>query len=208
MRTATVSPMCDSDRAASLSCGYGNGRRVRDRAGRALIYDVCDRRADIFWTMRHDATDSRIIERTVSRIPGEDFNGNGRLEAGNIATVTPAHRDDRRDGFALIDVVYPQEYAYWLDVDLNATRLGAGHGVRRARVVPAAGLGGRLQQRRPSAAGPGEPVRQRTTAAPITATDREYSVDWHKRPPSGGRFVSGIAPVCSRPACSASATSS
>lgn len=56
---------------------------------------------------------------------GEDQNGNGRLEAGNIATVVAqgsgggAVTTDE-NGFALIDLFWPQEYAYYLEVTLEA----------------------------------------------------------------------------------------
>jgi hypothetical protein len=52
--------------------------------------------------------------------PGEDFNGNGRLEAGNIALVTPRSVVTNDTGYALVDVIYPKEYAYWLTVSLEA----------------------------------------------------------------------------------------
>ena len=53
--------------------------------------------------------------------PGEDFNLTGRLEAGNIATVIPATVTTNEDGLADVEVVYPQEYAYWMKVELSAS---------------------------------------------------------------------------------------
>jgi hypothetical protein len=56
---------------------------------------------------------------------GEDLNTSGRVEAGNVLTVTPhggsgsAVTTDA-NGFALLDVFYPQEFAYWLEVTLEA----------------------------------------------------------------------------------------
>jgi hypothetical protein len=58
--------------------------------------------------------------------PGEDLNGNGKIEAGNIATVTPDSGTSAdtattdKNGFALFSVYYPQQYAYWLEVQLTA----------------------------------------------------------------------------------------
>jgi len=51
---------------------------------------------------------------------GEDNNTNGRIDAGNIAAVTPRTVTTDADGFALVSVKYPQEYAYYLDVVLEA----------------------------------------------------------------------------------------
>jgi hypothetical protein len=53
--------------------------------------------------------------------PGEDFNNSGRLEAGNIATVTPSNAVTDAQGFVLVSVFYPQEYAEYLDVALSAS---------------------------------------------------------------------------------------
>jgi hypothetical protein len=65
------------------------------------------------------------INRNGVMDPGEDGNANGRIEAGNIALVA-AHdvggstvKTDK-NGFAFVDVFYPQQYAYWLEVTLEA----------------------------------------------------------------------------------------
>jgi hypothetical protein len=52
--------------------------------------------------------------------PGEDFNTSTRLEAGNIVTVTPSNSTTDANGFALVNLYYPQEYAYYLTVTLSA----------------------------------------------------------------------------------------
>jgi hypothetical protein len=52
---------------------------------------------------------------------GEDFNSSGRLEAGNIASVSPSNAVTDSQGFVLVNVFYPQEYAYYLDVALSAS---------------------------------------------------------------------------------------
>jgi len=51
----------------------------------------------------------------------EDYNGNGHLDAGNIAAVTPSNATTNADGFVVVNVFYPQEYAYYLDVSLSAS---------------------------------------------------------------------------------------
>lgn len=52
---------------------------------------------------------------------GEDLNDSGRLEAGNIASVSPASATTDSAGVALVTVTYPQEFAYYLDVELSAS---------------------------------------------------------------------------------------
>lgn len=53
-------------------------------------------------------------------LPGEDFNGSGQLEAGNVATVSPGSVITDASGFALVNVIYPQDHAFWVDVVLEA----------------------------------------------------------------------------------------
>ncbi len=49
----------------------------------------------------------------------EDDNGSGRIEAGNIATVTADKPTTDASGFANIHIIYPREYAYWLWTQLD-----------------------------------------------------------------------------------------
>ena len=51
----------------------------------------------------------------------EDYNDNGHLDAGNIASVSPSNASTDANGFVLVSVFYPQEYAYYLDVSLSAS---------------------------------------------------------------------------------------
>lgn len=51
----------------------------------------------------------------------EDDNNSGRIEAGNIASVSPRQVTTDANGFALVNVEYAQEYAYWVAVKLTAS---------------------------------------------------------------------------------------
>lgn len=56
---------------------------------------------------------------------GEDANNNGKIEAGNIATAVAEGTGGGTvttdaNGFALIDVLWPQNYSNWLEVTLEA----------------------------------------------------------------------------------------
>jgi hypothetical protein len=57
---------------------------------------------------------------------GEDFNNNGRIEAGNIVSVSPANGVTDANGFIQAQVYYPQEYAYYLSVALSASATVSG----------------------------------------------------------------------------------
>lgn len=58
--------------------------------------------------------------------PGEDLNNSGLIEAGNIAAVAPSNVVTDSNGFATVSVYYPQEYAYWLWVTIEARALVQG----------------------------------------------------------------------------------
>jgi hypothetical protein len=72
--------------------------------------------------------------------PTEDFNGNGRIEAGNIVTVTPSNAVTDADGFVLVNIYYPQEHAYWLEIDLSANTTVQGTEYVRSSVFTLPGL--------------------------------------------------------------------
>ncbi len=57
---------------------------------------------------------------------GEDANTSGQIEAGNIATVAPSNITTDANGFALVNVTYPQEFAFWVTVRLEARTSVAG----------------------------------------------------------------------------------
>jgi hypothetical protein len=57
--------------------------------------------------------------------PGEDTNNNGRLDPGNVASV-PATVTTDGNGQAFFNVVYAQQFANWVTVDLTAFTTVAG----------------------------------------------------------------------------------
>lgn len=76
-------------------------------------------------------TDEDINNRNGVLDVGEDFNNNGRIEAGNIATAVAQGGGGSTvvtdvNGFAIVDVYWPQEFAYWLEVTLEARTSVAG----------------------------------------------------------------------------------
>lgn len=68
-----------------------------------------------------DTNRNGVLDVPPVVVTSEDFNTSGRLEAGNIATVSPTTISTDQSGFALVTVTYPQEYAYYLTVSLSAS---------------------------------------------------------------------------------------
>jgi hypothetical protein len=53
--------------------------------------------------------------------PGEDYNGNGQLDPGTIAAVSPSTVTTDSNGSGTFGVVYTKNYAMWVFVRLNVT---------------------------------------------------------------------------------------
>ena len=124
-----------------LSQRYFKGTRVPSGTGWATCYTIPQDEANcIIGTPPSSTVTQGCADEDFNRNgvldPGEDKNGNNpatvsptfpvgypTLEAGNIATVAPTTSgsfvtDD--SGFAFATVYYPQEYAYYLQVTLQA----------------------------------------------------------------------------------------
>lgn len=65
-----------------------------------------------------DANRNGVLDTSPTN---EDDNGNGRLDAGNIVTVTPSNAVTDQNGFVMVKIFYPQEYALWLEIQLSAS---------------------------------------------------------------------------------------
>ncbi|HEX4023744.1 MAG TPA: Ig-like domain-containing protein [Steroidobacteraceae bacterium] len=70
--------------------------------------------------LNEDLAENGILE------PGEDTNGNGRLDPGNVATTSPGSVTTDSTGSAEFTVIYPEDHALWVRVTLTATATVAG----------------------------------------------------------------------------------
>lgn len=101
-----------------LSHQYFKGVRVPGTTSWATEYSLTGSTSPVgAGCADEDANRNGILDDDLN----EDFNGNRRLDAGNIALVSPSSIHTNADGFALVYVSYPQEYAYYLIVDLSAS---------------------------------------------------------------------------------------
>ncbi len=78
------------------------------------------------WTTTTAVCADEDVNRNGILDAGEDFNSSGRLEANNIATVSAQGTGGGtlvtdQNGFGFVDLFYPQEYAYYAQVTLQAT---------------------------------------------------------------------------------------
>lgn len=86
-----------------------------------------------------DENRNGVLDSQPSVAEDEDHNLNGRIEAGNIALVSAqggtagqaANVVTDATGTALVDVLYPQNYGGWLEVEIEAKASVAGTETRR-----------------------------------------------------------------------------
>jgi hypothetical protein len=104
-----------------LSDFYGKGQWNFPEGAQAWVQDM------VIVCMDEDSDLSSPDSRNGILDPGEDNNNSGRIEAGNIATATPQNGNPNgsfttdTSGFGIVDVIYPQEHARWVQVTLEAT---------------------------------------------------------------------------------------
>lgn len=98
--------------------------------------------ASTSWTTTYSAPGcaDEDVNRNGVLDAGEDFNASARLEAGNIASVSPSNATTDTNGFVLVNVFYPQEFAYYLDVSLSASATVQGSEYVRTNNFMLAGL--------------------------------------------------------------------
>jgi Bacterial Ig-like domain (group 1) len=61
------------------------------------------------------------VDYTGTYSLAKDYNGNGVLDPGNVAVVSPSSGTTAADGSLLVNVVYPKDHAYYVKVQLVAT---------------------------------------------------------------------------------------
>jgi hypothetical protein len=105
-----------------LSTRYWDGFRVLNAAGDAWVTNAIPPQG----CFDEDAlTGNPDYDRNGVLDPGEDNNGNGEIEAGNVAAAVPnggsgSMLTTNGNGFGIIDMYWPQEFAYYLEVVLEA----------------------------------------------------------------------------------------
>jgi hypothetical protein len=95
----------------------------------------------------------------------EDYNSNGRLDAGNIALVTPSNATTNASGFVVVNVYYPQEHAYYLDVVLSASTTVQGTEYVRSNRFALAGLATDFNNTNNAPPGPNSPFGRATSCS-------------------------------------------
>lgn len=101
----------------------------------------------------------------ASSTPDFDENNNGRLEPGNVATVTPRSVTTDGNGFALFDIIYAKEYAQWVTLSLEARASVAGSEALTRASVTLYGLADDFNQEKVPPPGASSPFGTAATCA-------------------------------------------
>jgi hypothetical protein len=62
---------------------------------------------------------------------GEDINGNRTLEPGNVVIASPGSVTTDSSGVASFNLLYGEQYAFWVDLNIEARATVAGTESRR-----------------------------------------------------------------------------
>jgi hypothetical protein len=57
----------------------------------------------------------------INSTPGKDYNGNGKLDPGNVAVVSPSSGVTNASGRLDVTITYPRDHSYWVMVSLIAS---------------------------------------------------------------------------------------
>ena len=76
--------------------------------------------ADAWFSFSRVRCDDEDTNRNGFLDIGEDFNGTGQIEAGNVATVSPGNFLTDSLGEGQVDLRYAQQFGGWLEVELQA----------------------------------------------------------------------------------------
>jgi hypothetical protein len=102
-----------------FSTTYSKGYYVWNGTVWVPIVTVTCPNEDLFFPVGDSRRNNGILD------PGEDTNNNGRLDPGNVVTTSVPSVVTNASGFGFFDVLYAQQYANWVTVQLTArTQVG------------------------------------------------------------------------------------
>lgn len=109
-----------------LSERYWDGTRVYYSPPGAWLTQIGVEAVPALGCTDEDVNRNGILDVPPTVVTTEDFNSSGEIEAGNVATVAPQNPGPNGEvitdanGFAIIDVFWPQDHALWVEVTLEA----------------------------------------------------------------------------------------
>jgi hypothetical protein len=111
--TGSQGPGTNTQNAASASyAAYAKGVYVKGQSSWIQNVDA--------YCLNEDALGTGVYEAI------EDINGNGVLDPGGVATVSPSPVTTDNTGTANVTIYYPEDHALWVQVKLTATANVAG----------------------------------------------------------------------------------
>lgn len=92
------------------------------------FWQTCSGTPGVAWCQAINATCYNEDEdgSGILKLANEDINGNGKLDPGDVASVSPGSVTTDSNGSANVSVIYPQDHALWVQVRLTASATVSG----------------------------------------------------------------------------------
>ena len=101
----------------------------------------------------------------INSLPNKDYNGNGRLDPGNVAAVSPSSGTTDQNGELAVAITYPKDHAYYVTVQFVATTSVAGTQSSASATFQLPGAAADFNTQTIAPPGPFSPYGQGTTCA-------------------------------------------
>jgi hypothetical protein len=103
------------------SLGYGKGFRAWNGTFWATAYSTSGSDAYAYILNGDDGCRTEDLAGNGILEPGEDYNNNGKLDPGLVASTDVASATTANGGSAAVNLIYPKDHAFWVAVRLTAT---------------------------------------------------------------------------------------
>jgi hypothetical protein len=103
------------------SLGYGKGFRAWNGTFWATAYNTSGSDAYAYILNGDDGCRTEDLAGNGILEPGEDYNNNGKLDPGLVASTDVASATTANGGSAAVNLIYPKDHAFWVAVRLTAT---------------------------------------------------------------------------------------
>lgn len=108
------------------SLGYLKGERVWNTSSWQTVGSTSASDPDDYTLDGVDGCESEDKNNNGILTPAEDYNGNGKLDPGLVASTDVSSATTGTAGSATVNIIYPKDHAYYVAIELTATATVSG----------------------------------------------------------------------------------
>ena len=153
---------------SATSLGYGKGQRVWNGTTWTTVFNTAQvapfDQFDYALNGDHGCRTEDVIGNGVLE-PGEDYNSNGKLDPGLVASTDVPSATTANGGTASFNLIYPKDHSYWVAVKLTATATVSGTQSSTAAIFWLVGLADDFNTQTKAPPGPTSPYGIASTCA-------------------------------------------